>query len=87
MRISRNIFCYAENTNNSSSQYTFARAPTNEDATFTPQVKGKDEPIAVFEPLNAGAVLRTKSAKNNFLDRGDHADHLQVGNTDSAPLN
>ncbi|CAM9600232.1 unnamed protein product [Ectocarpus sp. 6 AP-2014] len=41
------------------------------------KVKGKDEPIAVFEPLNAGAVLRTKSAKNNFLDRGDHADHLQ----------
>lgn len=41
------------------------------------QVKGKEEPIAVFEPLGAGAVLRTKAA-NNFLDRGDHADHLQA---------
>lgn len=41
------------------------------------QVKGKEEPIAVFEPLGAGAALRTKVA-NNFLDRGDHADHLQV---------
>lgn len=41
------------------------------------QVKGKEEPIAVFEPLGAGTVLRTKAA-NNFLDRGDHADHLQA---------
>lgn len=41
------------------------------------QVKGKEEPIAVFEPLEPGAVLRTKAA-NNFLDRGDHADHLQA---------
>ncbi|CAM9438002.1 unnamed protein product, partial [Scytosiphon promiscuus] len=40
------------------------------------KVKGKDEPIAVFEPLGTGAVLRTK-ANNNFLDRGDHADQLQ----------
>ena len=40
-------------------------------------MKGKEEPIAVFEPLGAGGALRTKAA-NNFLDRGDHADHLQA---------
>lgn len=45
------------------------------------KVKGKEEPIAVFEPLGAGGeALRTK-ASNNFLDRGDHADHLQASST------
>ncbi|CAM9409946.1 unnamed protein product, partial [Laminaria digitata] len=40
------------------------------------KVKGKEEPIAVFEPLSAGVVHQAK-AGTAFLDRGDHAEGLQ----------
>eukprot|EP00903_Cladosiphon_okamuranus_P014404 g13372.t1 len=64
------VLCDASTAKEAEDAFTFKEA-------MRIKVKGKEEPIAVFEPLGAGAVLRTKAA-NNFLDRGDHADYLQA---------
>lgn len=45
-------------------------------------MKGKEELLAVFEPAASGGVgVRHTDATKAFLDRGDHAEGLQVRKT------